>query len=65
MTLIDRPKCQNEKFRFVEADTDLILNDMKLLGLWDIRCDEFKLAERKPLVWLEIAEELGSDTSRF
>ena len=30
--------------------------------LWDARHDEYKLSERKPIVWRKIAEDFGTDS---
>ena len=32
--------------------------------LWDSRLDEYKLAEKKPVLWLEIADKLGLSAGR-
>jgi hypothetical protein len=44
------------------------LHSLKLIGhvrdnktLWDVRSEEYKLTERKPYVWKELADKLGSD----
>jgi len=47
-----------------EFDVNLIEAVKKCPILWDSRIDEYKLAERKPAVWLEIADKLGSSAGR-
>jgi len=32
--------------------------------LWDSRLDDYKLSEKKPALWLEIADKLGSSAGR-
>jgi len=32
--------------------------------LWDSHLDEYKLADKKPALWLEVADKLGSSAGR-
>ena len=32
--------------------------------LWDVSIEDYKLAERKPLIWKEISDELSMDKSK-
>jgi hypothetical protein len=45
----------------VRRDADIkIIEAVKLHPiLWDSRLDEYKLSERKPPIWLSIADEIG------
>jgi len=45
--------------------------DLKLIDcvkntplLWDSRLDDYKLAQKKPALWMEIADKLGSSAGR-
>ena len=32
--------------------------------LWDARSDEYKLSEKKPMLWKKIAKDFGTETER-
>ena len=33
--------------------------------LWDVRNDEYKLSERKPMLWKNISEDFGTDSAYY
>ena len=33
--------------------------------LWDVRNDEYKLSERKPMLWKKISEDFGTDSAYY
>ena len=47
-----------------DFDIKLIEAVYKQPILWDSRLEEYKLSERKPTMWLEIADQLGSTAGR-
>ena len=47
-----------------EFDVKLIESVKQTPILWDSRLDDYKLAEKKPALWLEIADKLRSSAGR-
>ena len=43
-----------------DFDTELIECMKNRPILWDSRLDDYKVAQKKPALWLEIADKLGS-----
>jgi hypothetical protein len=47
-----------------DFDVNLINEVRSRPILWDIRLDEYKESDKKPAVWLEIADKLGSSVGK-
>ena len=49
-----------KKFWSVEDNPKLTQLVKENVILWDVRNDEYKLSERKPMLWKKIAEDFGT-----
>lgn len=48
-----------------EFDVNVLREVAERPVLWDIKTEEYKDSEKKPAVWLEIAEKLGTTPGTY
>ena len=54
-----------KKFWPDEDNPKLIQLVKESVILWDVRNDEYKLSERKPMLWNKISEDFGTDSAYY